>query len=70
MGIDPALAVTVPIEELDTPADVLAQNDEFETVASDGEAEETYDPVTNTTSTTTESFIDFSEIDPFSDGNF
>jgi len=59
-GITDTLILT-PDEELDTPADVLAQNEEFEEVASQGE---------EIGGTQEESFIDFSEIDPFSDGNF
>ena len=59
-----------PLEELDTPADVLAQNEEFEDVASIGEDEQVTDVETGEVSTREESFIDFSEIDPFSDGNF
>ena len=61
MGEDSTLTAIMPTEELDTPADVLAQNEEFEEVASDGETIGGVEEV---------SFIDFSEVDPFSDGDF
>ena len=61
MGEDSVLQSIMPTEELDTPADVLAQNEEFEEVASDGETIGGVEEV---------SFIDFSEVDPFSDGDF
>lgn len=70
MGEDATLSALRPLEELDTPADVLAQNEEFEDVASIGEDEQVTDVETGEVSTREESFIDFSEIDPFSDGNF
>jgi len=70
MGEDATLSALRPLEELDTPADVLAQNEEFEDVASIGEDEQVTDIETGEVSTREESFIDFSEIDPFSDGNF
>ena len=68
MGDDPL--TQQPIVELDSPADVLAQNEEFEEVATLGEEETVTDVESGQESTRTESFIDFSEIDPFSDGNF
>lgn len=65
MGDDSVLGTLMPTEELDTPADVLAQNEEFEEVASDGETFEV-----DGVQVSEESFIDFSEVDPFSDGDF
>ena len=65
MGDDSVLGTLMPTEELDTPADVLAQNEEFEEVASDGETFEV-----DGVQVSEDSFIDFSEVDPFSDGDF
>ena len=65
MGEDAVLGTIMPTEELDTPADVLAQNEEFEEVASDGETFEV-----DGVRVQEDSFIDFSEVDPFSDGDF
>ena len=65
MGDDSVLGTLMPTEELDTPADVLAQNEEFEEVASDGETFEV-----DGVQVSEDSFIDFSEVDPFRDGDF
>ena len=61
MGEDSVLQSILSTEELDTPTDVLHKNEEFEEVPSDGETIGGVEEV---------SFIDFSEVDPFSDGDF